>query len=142
MKERMESPFIYDPFAIVFQAFKNLYPDKECFVEWQPEEMVDDNGNGYVGMTTFADDGNAYVEISIAIPVKDAVETLAHELAHVAAGEEEAHGEKWENAFTAIHAEYDRIGDEMFGTDTRVAVTVSDGMGGYDPDPKDGDGRG
>ena len=135
----MESPFMNDPFAIVYKAFKNLYPDKECSIEWQPEEMIDDEGNGYVGMTTFADDGNVYVEISIALPAKDAVETLAHELAHVVAGEEEAHGEEWENAFNAIHAEYDRIGDEMFGEDSRVSVTVADGKGGYDSEPKDGE---
>lgn len=32
----MESPFVNDPFAMVWQAFKNLYPGKDCEVQWQP----------------------------------------------------------------------------------------------------------
>ena len=52
----MESPFVNDPFAIVYQAFKNLYPDKDCEIMWQPVEMKDEEGKGYVGLTTFADD--------------------------------------------------------------------------------------
>ena len=30
----MESPFVNDPFAMVWQAFKNLYPGKDCEVQW------------------------------------------------------------------------------------------------------------
>ena len=129
----MESPFSNDPFAMVYQAFKNLYPDKDCVCVWQPEEIKDDDGHDFCGMTTFADD-EVIVDISVRLPVADAIETLAHELAHVAAGEQEAHGEKWEAAFDAIHAEFDRIGNEMFGEDSGVAVEVSDGKGGWQPD--------
>lgn len=129
----MKSPFENDAFAIVYQAFKNLYPEKECVIWWQSGEMKDEEGNGYVGLTTFADDGEIIVEVSINMFVGDAVETLAHELAHVAVGASEEHGEEWEKAFDAIHNEYDRLGDEMFGKDTRVAVEVSDGKGGVDP---------
>ena len=28
--KRMESPFLNDPFSLVWEAFHNLYPDKEC----------------------------------------------------------------------------------------------------------------
>lgn len=129
----MESPFSNDPFAMVYQAFKNLYPDKDCVCVWQPEEIKDDAGHDFCGMTTFAD-GEVIVDISVRLPVADAIETLAHELAHVAAGEQEAHGEKWEAAFDAIHAEFDRIGNEMFGEDSGVAVQVADGKGGWQPD--------
>ena len=130
----MESPFVNDPFAIVYQAFKNLYPDKDCEIMWQPVEMKDEEGKGYVGLTTFADDGTITVEISVYMKIGDAVETLAHELAHVAVGASEDHGEVWENTFDAIHEEFDRIGNEMFGKDSGVAVEVSDGKGGLDPD--------
>ena len=30
----METPFSNDMFAFVFQAFKNLYPDKKCECQW------------------------------------------------------------------------------------------------------------
>ena len=43
------------------------------------------------------------------------VETLAHELAHVAVGVEHEHDAVWEEAFDKIFAEYNRLGEEMFG---------------------------
>lgn len=129
----MTNPFKNDPFAIVYKAFQNLYPDKKCVIYWEPGKISDDEGNEYVGMTHFAKDGEITVEVSVNMFIGDAVETLAHELAHVAAGSAEAHGEEWEKVFDAIHNEYDRIGNEMFGEDSGVAVEVSDGKGGLDP---------
>lgn len=52
------------------------------------------------------------------ISVNNAVEILAHELAHVVAGFEEGkddHGPAWETAFESIKQEYGRIGDALFG---------------------------
>ena len=52
------------------------------------------------------------------ISVNNAVEILAHELAHVVAGFEEGkddHGPEWEAAFESIKQEYGRIGDALFG---------------------------
>lgn len=132
-RKRMESPFENDPFAMVYKAFQNLYPGKECVIYWEPEEIKDDEGNSYVGMTHFADDGKITIEIRVNMFIGDAVETLAHELAHVAVGSAEEHGEKWEKAFDAIHEEFDRIGNELFGEDTGIAIEVSDGKGGVDP---------
>lgn len=133
-KKRMESPFENDPFAMVYQGFKRLYPDKDCKIFWNPDEMKDDEGNGYIGMTHFADDGEVTVEISVYMPIVEAVETFAHELAHVAVGASEEHGEVWEKAFDAIHEEFDKIGVEMFGEDSGTDVEVSDGKGGLAED--------
>ena len=111
----MESPFANDMFSIVWQAFKNLYPDKDCKCQWVPELEKCDDGEQPLGVTTFADNGEVYVDIVATLPVTDAIEILAHELAHVAVGATEDHGKAWEEAFDKIHAEFDRIGDEMFG---------------------------
>ena len=132
-KLEMINPFENDPFAIVYKAFQNLYPDKKCVIYWEPREIKDEEGNGYVGMTHFANDGDITVEISVNMFIGDAVETLAHELAHVAVGASEEHGEEWEKAFDAIHEEFERIGIEMFGEDSGTAIEVSDGKGGVDP---------
>ena len=129
----MISPFDNDPFAILCKAFQNLYPEKDFSrikIVWQPEDIRDENGTGYVGVTHFADDGDITVDISCMIPVDAAVETLAHELAHIAVGPKEDHGEAWENAFDAIHAEYDRVGVEVFG-EQRVN-TDADGKTKYE----------
>lgn len=111
-----ESPFVNDMFAMVYQAFRNLYGEKDrnLIVYWSGEPMKDDNGNEAFGSTTFTDT-YVYVEVSSDLKVSDAVEILAHELAHVAVGSNAEHGEGWEKAFEAIFNEYNRIGDKMFG---------------------------
>ena len=123
----MKTPFINDMFSMVYQAFKNLYPDKECDCQWQPETMTDEDGTEVLGITTYGDDGSVFIDISANLKVADAVEILAHELAHVAVGKEaEPHGQEWEDAFDAIHNEFDRIGNEMF-CDEGVGVDVISG---------------
>lgn len=114
--EFTESPFINDMFSMVYQAFRNLYEekDKNLIVYWSGEPMKDDNGNEAFGLTTFTDT-YVYVEVSSDLKVSDSVEILAHELAHVAVGSNAEHGEEWEKAFVAIFDEYNRIGDKMFG---------------------------
>ena len=123
----MKTPFINDMFSMVYQAFKNLYPGKECECQWQPEKMTDEDGTEVLGITTYGDDGSVYVDISASLKVADAVEILAHELAHVAVGEKaEPHGKEWEDAFDSIHNEFNRIGEEMFD-DKGVGIPVTSG---------------
>lgn len=99
--------FQNDPFATVFQVFQRLYPAAECDVIWT-EQLRDEEGGVVYGMTTFhdGDDEIPLVEISAELTVQDAVEILAHELAHVAVGVGAGHGPKWEKAFKKIHEEY------------------------------------
>lgn len=110
----LRNPFINDPFALLWTAFKNLYPDKECSV-WYDQHQSDQHDEEY-GFTHFPDDGSEpsvfiYVEHNMNIQI----ETFAHELAHVAVGVKHEHDEVWESAFDAIFKEYNRIGDAMFG---------------------------
>ena len=109
----LSNPFSNDPFALVWTAFKNLYPEKDCECWF---DAVDDpkDADGHYGWTEWRDDGSIAVAVDIGLPLKDAVEIFAHELAHVAAGSDVDHGKEWERAFDAIHAEYDRIGYELF----------------------------
>lgn len=112
--QTLANPFINDPFALVWTAFKNLYPDKTCSV-WYDQHQSDHHDEEY-GFTHFPDDGSEpsvfiYAEHSMNIQV----ETFAHELAHVAVGAEHEHDGVWEAAFDAIFREYNRIGDELFG---------------------------
>lgn len=100
----MEKLFVNDPFVRVYEAFRKLYPDNDCFCFW-----TDDLEDAH-GVTLFSDNPRMSPEIFISadLPVKHAVEILAHELAHVAVGADADHGEVWENAFEAIHQEYCR----------------------------------
>lgn len=118
----METPFINDMFSMVWRAFKNLYPDKECKCQWVPELEKSEDGEQPLGVTTFTDDGEVYVDIVATLAVTDAIEIFAHELAHVAVGEGEKHGKAWEEAFDKIFDEYNRIGDEEFDVHNPVDV--------------------
>ena len=51
-----ESPFINDPFALVWKAFKSLYPDAECECQWipdLPEYMGEKPGTQLFGATIY-----------------------------------------------------------------------------------------
>lgn len=111
----MESPFVNDPFALVWQAFKNLYPGKDCKIQWQPGIEDDELSEKGYGFTEFHEGGPDLVAVDPNLRVLDAVEVLAHELAHVAVGIESGHGGAWKAAFDAIYQEYGRIAEEMFG---------------------------
>ena len=113
----MSNPFMNDPFALIWMAFKRLYPDKECECWF---DVVDDpnDKDGHYGWTEWRDDGTICVAVDIGLRLADAVEIFAHELAHVAVGSDADHNAEWEAAFDAIHAEYNRIGDELFDKHT------------------------
>lgn len=105
--KRWEAPFDNDMFALVGRAFERLYPAKSpkiTKIEWA--EYVFDGNEEVCGYTNFRPDGSIHIRISGQLPVIHAVEIFAHELAHVAAGADVEHGEAWEKAFDAIHAEY------------------------------------
>ena len=110
----MRTPFSNDMFSLVYMAFRNLYPDKECRCRWAPSMESADDGSEVFGATTFAEDGLVFIDISARLTVGDAVEVFAHELAHVAAGRsDEEHNQDWQDAFDAIFIEYERIGNNL-----------------------------
>jgi hypothetical protein len=121
----MKTPFKNDIFALIWQAFKNLYHDKECECFWEPNIRDEEDGTEVLGLTDFGEDGSVSVFVKPDLKVADAAEILAHELAHVAVGIEHEHDEEWEKAFDDIFDEYNKIGDELFGF--REAIEVTDG---------------
>lgn len=114
LKDRMIAPFQNDPFAMVWAAFKKLYPDKDCEIYWEPQIRDEEDVKPVYGLTDFADDGSVAVFVKPNLEVADAAEVLAHELAHVAVGIEHNHDEVWQEAFDKIFDEYNRIGSGLF----------------------------
>lgn len=114
LKDRLIAPFQNDMFAMVWGVFKKLYPDKECEIYWEPQIRDEEDGKPVYGLTDFADDGSVAVFVKPSLEVADAVEVLAHELAHVAVGIEHDHDEVWQEAFDKIFEEYNRIGNQKF----------------------------
>lgn len=121
------TPFQNDMFAMVWAAFKTLYPDKNCEVYWEPQIRDEEDGKPVYGLTDFADDGSVAVFVKPSLEVADAVEVLAHELAHVAVGIEHDHDEVWQDAFDKIFEEYNRIGSQMFPDGEQCAMDDPDG---------------
>lgn len=111
----MKTPFKNDPFSIIYQAFERLYPEKKCEIWWGLPDDIDEGETAY-GVTNFPDDGGfPQVFISADYPVSQQAEILAHELAHVAVGQEHGHDEIWDEAFELIHKEYENVMFETFG---------------------------
>ena len=100
-------PFENDPFAMTYEAYKRIYK-KDCIVNWYTEELVDKIG-GYgkdvYGFAEFAESEIPKVYINAKVPVENAVELLAHALAHVDVGADKQHGQGWEEAFENVHNE-------------------------------------
>lgn len=106
----MITPFQNDPFAVIYQAFANLFPGKECVCYWHDEIRPSEDGSTVYGLTDFPDDATApAVFVSSNLSINNAAEILAHELAHVAVGVEHDHDAVWEKAFDDIYQEYIRI---------------------------------
>ncbi len=113
MSKNISSLFRNDPFCIIFQAFRELYPDaKVDGIWWEPNIRESNDGSPVFGLTDFGEDGEVHVFVSTEIAVSDAAEILAHELAHVAVGVDHDHDEKWEAAFDGIHKKYIELSDQ------------------------------
>lgn len=120
----MASPFMNDPTAIVALAFRELYPGLEYYAQYVPG-LEDEEGKPAYGLTIFPDDGSTpIVCISAEVPISAGPELLAHELAHVAAGEAVEHGPEWKAAEEAIFQKYNEILDAKI-PDEPVEVTVT-----------------
>lgn len=94
--------WIGNPLADIVRCFKKLYPhlSVEISVQPVPPELK--------GQCSFGSDDHPtpLVAIDPSLPYVGCVDVLAHELAHVAAGENAGHGPDWEAAYAAIHNEY------------------------------------
>lgn len=101
--------FKNDPFEIVVNAFNELYPGKKYECYWD-ENLLDEDGEEIFGFTLFPDDGSTpVIFIDAILPVRNAVEILGHELAHLTTPNDTEHGEEWENAFDNIKEKYEEI---------------------------------
>lgn len=109
----MKSPFVNDIFSLIWSAFKELYPDKECTCYMTGSIRPGEDGTPVYGVTEFADDGAIDVWVDINIPATGVAEVLEHELAHVAVGVDAGHGEEWEKAFDLIHSRYEELATEL-----------------------------
>lgn len=105
------SPFSNDPFALVCQAYKNLFdkPFRAFFNQHEDDEHKDE-----YGFTHFVKGEIPTIIIFAEHSVNICVETFAHELAHVAVGVEHEHDEVWNDAFNKIFDEYNRLGKELY----------------------------
>jgi len=100
---------IQEIFSPIIKAFKELYPDNYN-VKVEFDEQIKRRKFlffkfGCWGYTEFPESSETpvIIRLSVWLPIIHTCEILAHELAHVVAGLEASHGEKWEQEFSKIH---------------------------------------
>lgn len=107
----MKPKFIDNPFDLLLDAFNALYPDKYAEIYWTDKETLqaDSGQKGALGITNYADEDRPTTDILICADqtMVEAMDVLAHELAHVAVGFDAAHGEEFQSAYKAIFEKYD-----------------------------------
>lgn len=108
--------FINDPFRVVYQAFKELYPDKECEILFDYNVETTDTHERVKGVTIFPDDGSIpQIRIDCEQTIDQISGILAHELAHVALGKptwddrELDHGEDFEKTLDEIFDRFNEL---------------------------------
>lgn len=108
--------FVNDPFHVVYQAFKELYPDKECEILFDYNVETTDTHERVKGVTIFPDDGSIpQIRIDCEQTIDQISGILAHELAHVALGKpkwddrELDHGEDFEKVLDAIFDRFNEL---------------------------------
>jgi hypothetical protein len=101
-----------EPLNYILDAFRNLYTVNRDILICFSDEFGDDEPP--YGQTCEVDDENLYViSISAFLPMLHCLEILAHELAHIAAGLDHEHDIKWEECFSSIQLEYNKILDKL-----------------------------
>ena len=107
------------PFQMLDICFKKLFPNVKYEAYFQPD-LKDDEGNEVYGLTTFTVDGEIEILIGLQLSINDTVETFAHELAHAGVGAEHEHDDVWAKAFDDLFNEYNKLGDEMWGSNLNL----------------------
>lgn len=106
------------PFEMLDVAFRRLFPHIKYSAYFEPNIRDDENGKKVCGLTDFADDGEITIFIDTDLSINDAVEIFAHELAHAGVGVGHEHDEVWEKTFDDLFKEYNKIGEELFSSNT------------------------
>ncbi|HEX2959096.1 MAG TPA: hypothetical protein VHO70_19830 [Chitinispirillaceae bacterium] len=92
---------INDAYELLFEVVKKMYGNINAEVQFAPIEGEE------AGCTSFPDDGGVpLITVNACIPFIATIEIIAHEIAHIIAGVENEHNEKWEKVFSDIHEQY------------------------------------
>jgi len=109
--------FDLNAFNLVIEVANKLYPEMEAKISFVPEKYFkkllkrwgakNEDVKQSCGVTMFDDEGKIPVIcINASIPCWASVEIIAHEIAHVAAGVDADHGEKWQLEYDKIFTAY------------------------------------
>jgi hypothetical protein len=93
-----------DPFKLVIKAFNELYPGKIAVIYFKDTDEWD-----AYGVTFFPKNERPIIYVDPDYSIRKATEVLIHELAHVAAGHEAAHGKIFEFHKNRIAEKYKEL---------------------------------
>jgi len=104
--EKTMFEMMFDPVGLLLEVANEMYPKHSARIFWT-NDLVNERGEGVTGLTIRKPGEPPTVIISLDIPLHDAVETVAHELAHVIVGKEvHEHDGEWYGIFQALNRAY------------------------------------
>lgn len=121
----------FNPIDIIMDVCNKMFPDlPKLKIDFIPseemneivqlekeknKELVEDENElsneqemVYAGFTMFSEDGRKplFIYVNGGVPIEHTVEIIAHEVAHVIAGVDADHGEKFQTVFDEIYQKY------------------------------------
>lgn len=119
-------PFSFDPFAVVWAAFNELFHDACVIVQWVDDLHNSDDDPFGQCFHSDIDGEPPLVSVDVRTPVSGAIEILAHELAHAVTPSDRDHGTEWESVFDAINRRYKEWVTLLSGEDHGMGRTKID----------------
>ena len=119
----MSIRWVFNPLEMVCEIALDIFGEINCEIAFGKVKGRDKKETAW---TMFPDEEGKPFEIVIDAEAdfEQITEALAHELAHVIAGEDEneGHGEEWMAVFERIHQEYIKRCEELFADNEDVEM--------------------
>lgn len=102
-----------NPLQILIDIVRKDFPNLNIYIQFSDSLMLN-NEDGPFGETSNDKENNFYIiTLEARLPFINILEILAHELSHVIVGVEEDHNGKWEQMFSYLFSEYNKIIDKL-----------------------------
>lgn len=108
----------FNPFNFALSVVSEAYPDLDfelCFAYLDDEDIPTSRYQGPWGCAEFGTEGaQDSIVIDPRLPINAFAEILMHEVAHLVAGPDAEHSEKWDEIFMQLNNKYNDMFEKAY----------------------------